>query len=79
MLIKLLNQEKIISETEEELPDVAILIAAYNEEDFIAAKICNTMQLDYPSSKLHIYVVSDGSNDRTNAIIGTFWKCNLVI
>lgn len=75
---KIIKPERVISETEEELPDVAILIAAYNEEDFIAAKICNTMQLDYPSSKLHIYVISDGSTDRTNAIIGTFENVTLL-
>ena len=50
------------------LPEVAIVIAAYNEEDIIKAKIENTMALDYPGEKLKIYVVADGSNDATAAI-----------
>ena len=69
---------KIISDVAGELPEVAILIAAYNEEDVIASKICNTLQLDYPASKLHVYVVSDGSNDSTNAIVSSFSNVTLL-
>ena len=47
------------------LPDVAVVIAAYNEEDIIKAKIENTMALGYPREKVKIYVVADGSTDDT--------------
>lgn len=50
---------------EEEYPDVTLLIAAYNEEDYIAAKMQNCRALDYPADKLHITWVTDGSNDST--------------
>lgn len=50
-------------------PSVTLLIAAYNEEDAIAAKLDNTLALDYPPDKLHVVVVSDGSDDATNDIV----------
>lgn len=60
------------------LPGVAVLIAAYNEEEVIAAKILNTMAIDYPAEKLKIYVVSDGSTDGTNKIVGGFGGVKLL-
>ncbi len=46
-------------------PDVTLFIAAYNEKDFVDAKIKNSRELDYPAEKLHIVWVTDGSNDGT--------------
>ncbi len=51
------------------LPFVSMLIAAHNEEEVIAAKIKNCGALEYPEDKLEIIIGSDGSTDRTNAII----------
>ncbi|MGM0444188.1 MAG: glycosyltransferase family 2 protein [Fibrobacterota bacterium] len=50
-------------------PVVSIFIPAYNEERVIAAKIENTLALDYPPEKLEILVCSDCSSDRTNDIV----------
>ena len=44
-------------------PDVTLFIAAYNEKEFIAQKINNCHELDYPPEKLHIMWVTDGSDD----------------
>jgi cellulose synthase/poly-beta-1,6-N-acetylglucosamine synthase-like glycosyltransferase len=55
-----------------ELPEVTLLIAAYNEERFIAAKIKNSLALDYPSQKMNVWIVADGSTDRTVAIAQDF-------
>jgi cellulose synthase/poly-beta-1,6-N-acetylglucosamine synthase-like glycosyltransferase len=52
-----------------ELPSVTLLFAAYNEEEHLAEKIENTIQLDYPAEKLQVVIVSDGSSDRTNEIL----------
>ncbi|MFV0606022.1 MAG: glycosyltransferase family 2 protein [Niabella sp.] len=46
-------------------PAVTLLIAAYNEEDFIDEKIKNCLQLEYPKEKLTIAFVADGSSDAT--------------
>lgn len=46
-------------------PDVTLFIAAYNEKDFVAEKVKNSRELDYPADKLHMVWVTDGSNDGT--------------
>ena len=46
-------------------PEVALLIAAWNEEDFIREKLADTRALDYPAGKLTVYVITDGSTDAT--------------
>ncbi len=50
-------------------PSVALVIAAFNEEDYIEDKIKNTLALDYPAEKLGIYFITDGSNDSTPDIV----------
>lgn len=54
------------------LPEVTILIAAYNEEAVIQEKLQNSVALDYPVDLLRIMVVSDGSQDNTNEIVEQF-------
>lgn len=51
---------------------VSMIITAYNEEKRIASKLENTLGLDYPRDKLEIIVASDGSTDRTHAIVNGF-------
>lgn len=51
--------------TPTEHPGVSILIAAYNEEDWIVEKINNTLSLDYPTELLKVMVITDGSIDGT--------------
>jgi len=46
-------------------PEVTLFIAAYNEKDFVGAKIMNSRELDYPAEKLLKVWVTDGSNDGT--------------
>ncbi len=53
-------------------PAVTVVIAAYNEERFIAEKLQNSLSLDYPQEKLSILVVTDGSSDNTINIVNTF-------
>lgn len=50
-------------------PSVSFVIAAYNEEKNIAAKIENTLALDYPEGLVEVLVVSNGSTDATNEIV----------
>ncbi len=53
---------------ESRLPVVSLIIAAYNEEAVIEAKVKNAFQLEYPRELLEIIVASDGSTDTTVAI-----------
>lgn len=50
-------------------PLVSVVITAYNEERDIAAKLDNTLQIDYPPEKMEIIVASDCSSDRTEEIV----------
>ena len=52
-----------------ELPAVTILIPSYNEAQLLEEKIKNTRELHYPSDKLHIAFVTDGSTDNSPEII----------
>jgi len=52
-----------------ELPAVDILLAVYNEEQVIEEKIRSTFATTYPADKLTVYVGSDNSSDRTNALL----------
>jgi cellulose synthase/poly-beta-1,6-N-acetylglucosamine synthase-like glycosyltransferase len=63
-----------VKKDHEYTPSVCFMIAAYNEEDFIAKKIENTLQIDYPREKMSIVVVSDGSIDRTDEIVQRYYK-----
>lgn len=49
-------------------PSVTLLIAAYNEETVIEAKIKNSLTINYPKDLLQILVVTDGSADKTPEI-----------
>ncbi|MBI9067955.1 MAG: glycosyltransferase family 2 protein [Salinivirgaceae bacterium] len=61
---RLIKKNKNIPQTNYE-PDVTLLIAAYNEKDFVDQKVHNTRKLDYPAEKLHQIWVTDGSDDGT--------------
>lgn len=50
-------------------PEVSLVVAAYNEEEFIHIKIKNTLELDYPREKLQVIFITDGSSDATPQII----------
>jgi cellulose synthase/poly-beta-1,6-N-acetylglucosamine synthase-like glycosyltransferase len=51
------------------LPCVSFVIAAYNEEESLPAKLENLRSLDYPTDRIEIIFVSDASTDRTNEIL----------
>ncbi len=50
------------------LPTVALIVAAFNEESVIEARIANLRALDYPAEKLELVVASDASTDRTEQL-----------
>ncbi len=53
-------------------PTVAHIIAAYNEEDFIEKKIHNSFAVRYPSDKVKVIIITDGSSDGTAGIVSRF-------
>jgi cellulose synthase/poly-beta-1,6-N-acetylglucosamine synthase-like glycosyltransferase len=60
-------------------PSVTIIITAYNEERALAAKLANTLTLDYPRDLLEIMVASDCSSDRTDEIVQSFGNQGVIL
>ena len=54
------------------LPSVSVVMVVRNEEAGIARKIENLLSLEYPANQLDIIIVSDGSTDRTLAILAEY-------
>jgi glycosyltransferase involved in cell wall biosynthesis len=52
-------------------PSLSVIVAAYNEAACIRAKIDGTLAQRYPSRRLEVIVVSDGSTDVTDAIVAS--------
>ena len=63
---------------DEELPDMTLLICAYNEEDVVAEKMKNTLAIDYPKDKFRIMWVTDGSNDHSNELLKAYPEVDIV-
>jgi poly-beta-1,6-N-acetyl-D-glucosamine synthase len=69
------NKDKMpLAFTENELPEVTFMVAAYNEEQWIMDKIHNTLALDYPKDKIRFFFVTDGCTDSTPELIKNFAK-----
>jgi cellulose synthase/poly-beta-1,6-N-acetylglucosamine synthase-like glycosyltransferase len=63
------NHNQLLFYSDDELPSIAILIAAHNEEKVIEKKILSVFNTNYPNSKLKVFIGSDASTDRTDEII----------
>jgi glycosyltransferase involved in cell wall biosynthesis len=61
-----LRRRKRTSEPET-APDVSVIVAAYAEQEVIAARVTNLRELDYPADRLEVLVSCDGSPDETAA------------
>lgn len=66
---RLLKLGKKTTDTGNYQPDVTLFISAYNEKDYVAGKMSNSLALDYPQEKLHIVWVTDGSDDGTPELL----------
>lgn len=60
------------------LPDVTLMICAYNEADIIEEKMQNIRALNYPQDKLCVMWVTDGSNDNSNELLQAYPEVKLV-
>lgn len=60
------------------LPDVTLMICAYNEADVIEEKMQNIRALNYPQEKLCVMWVTDGSSDNSNEMLQAYPEVKLV-
>ena len=56
----------------EDLPEVTLFITAYNEKEIIPGKIANSKSLNYPPEKIKHIWITDGSNDGSPELLGSF-------
>lgn len=59
------NKKNVLAE----LPDVTLIVTAYNEKAILEQKIINTLAIDYPANKLNILFVTDGSDDNSPELV----------
>ena len=56
------------------LPEVAVLMAVYNEEAVLEKTLQSILETNYPVEKVSVWIGSDGSTDRSHEIIESFRK-----
>lgn len=57
-----------LERSRDHLPNVSVLIPAWNEAAVIAATIDRLMAVDYPEDRIRVYVIDDASTDETPRI-----------
>ena len=69
-----LPNEESIRISNKGLPVLDILVAARDEENVIDRLVERLFNLDYPTNKLNIYIIDDGSSDKTPLILDRLSK-----
>lgn len=75
---RILKGKRLPPGLDQDFPTLTLVIAAYNEESIIEEKISNTLELSYPSGKLNLLFVTDGSNDRTPELVAAYPQIRLM-
>ena len=50
-------------------PEITLVIPCFNEADILVEKINNSTQLDYPSAKIQLIFITDGSSDNSAEVL----------
>ena len=77
-MLGLRETEPELPQNDELLPEVTLMICAYNEQDVIREKMENIRALDYPQAKLCVMWVTDGSSDDSNQMLAQYDEVKLV-
>ncbi|MGE5520350.1 MAG: glycosyltransferase family 2 protein [Candidatus Dadabacteria bacterium] len=78
LLVKTMRREKQKTSSNQSLPSLTVVVAAYNEADIIRQKLTNTISLEYPPELKQVIVVTDGSTDETPLIVKQFTGLRLM-
>ncbi|TNF41521.1 MAG: glycosyltransferase family 2 protein [Cytophagales bacterium] len=57
---------------DEDLPEVTLIVACYNEEEILRDKVANCLNLDYPKERLTVLFVTDGSIDGSVELLQSY-------
>ncbi len=63
------SAKPLVVKSLKKFPLVSIAIPAYNEEKRIKKTILSVLNLDYPSDKIELFVMDDGSSDGTKKVV----------
>ena len=69
VILNLLPKNRIKTSELATFPSITVFIPAYNEESVIEETILNKLAQDYPKDKVKVIVISDESEDQTDAIV----------
>lgn len=75
---RLMHKKRNVTISSNYQPDVTLFIAAYNEKQYVEAKMRNTLSLNYPKEKLTILWVTDGSDDGTNQLVEKYSEATVL-
>ena len=53
-------------------PEITLVIPCYNEADILLTKIKNCLELEYPSDKLKLVFITDGSTDNSVELLSKY-------
>lgn len=59
-------------ESDDEFPEMAVLLAVYNEDAVLEETLRSIFASEYPAEKMKVLIGSDGSTDRSDAIVQRF-------
>jgi len=69
---KKISRKAIQDSSFHEMPEVTLMVCAYNEIDYVHRKVKNSFDLDYPVDKLKLVWVTDGSDDGTEKALEAY-------
>lgn len=65
-------EKKLLEKEIRDYPTVAIIVPSYNEEKTVVGTVNSLLALDYPKDRLSLYLIDDGSTDKTLEVMNTF-------
>jgi biofilm PGA synthesis N-glycosyltransferase PgaC len=70
LILRLVKKENnTVLLPDNELPALTVVLCIYNSADLLGKRITNILYSDYPTEKINILIVSDGSTDKPNEVI----------
>jgi len=72
MIKRSLSDKRNHNDTADYEPEVTLFVAAYNEKDYVDAKVENSFSLLYPKEKVKQLWITDGSDDGTPEILARY-------
>lgn len=53
-------------------PEVTLIVPAYNEAAILDAKVKNCLELDYPTNRIQLLFITDGSTDSSTEVLAAY-------